>query len=58
MVLSEKEFNKKPWIALNLAMLDFPYYDYKGKGEDIVISSKEDADKYLGKYMNRSKKKE
>jgi len=29
--LTEAELMEKSWIAVNLEMCDFPYYDYKAK---------------------------
>jgi hypothetical protein len=29
--LTDKELMNKSWIALNLELMDYPYYDYKSK---------------------------
>ena len=46
--LSDKEIMDRPWILTQIESCDFPNYNPKGKK---VITSKEEADKYLDKYM-------
>jgi len=55
--LTDKELMRMTWISLNLQMTDFPYYDHKGKKEDIYVTDKDEADAYLSKFKNRSKHK-
>jgi hypothetical protein len=45
--LTDKEVMNKSWIALNLEMADFPWYDYKGKR---VITGEKASD-FLNKYI-------
>jgi len=45
--LTDNELMNKSWIALNLEMADFPYWDYSAKR---VIRGKE-ADARLQKYI-------
>jgi hypothetical protein len=47
--LTDEEVMNKSWIALNLEMVDFPYYDYSAKK---VIHDKDQANQILSKYMN------
>lgn len=46
--LTDEEVMNKSWIALNLEMADFPWYDPKGKK---VIKGAAAVDA-LSKYMN------
>jgi len=46
--LSENEIMTRPWILTQIESLDFPQWNSKKKK---VIVSKEDADKYLDKYI-------
>lgn len=45
--LTDEELMNKSWIALNLEMQDFPYYDYNAKKEVRV----EDTGKMLNKIL-------
>jgi len=45
--LTDAELMNKSWIALNLEMADYPYWDYSGKR---VVKGKE-ADAILNKYI-------
>lgn len=45
--LTDEELMRKSWLAANLEMRDFPYYDYKAKR----IVKKEDSDKILTKIF-------
>jgi len=46
--LSDKEIMERPWILTQIESCDFPNWNPKAKK---VIKSKEQADKYLEKYM-------
>jgi hypothetical protein len=35
--LSDSELMEKSWIALNLELLDFPYYNYRSKKKATVV---------------------
>jgi hypothetical protein len=45
--LTDKEIMKRPWIVTQIESADFPYWSSTKKK---VISSREEADKYLSKY--------
>ena len=46
--LSDKEIMDRPWILTQIESCDFPNWNPKAKK---IITSKEEADKYLDKYM-------
>ena len=48
--LTNDELMNTPWISLCLQMGDFPYFDYKAKGGDEIIT--EDPN-ILRKYMKK-----
>ena len=48
--LTDEELMDKSWIALNLEMYDFPYYDYKAKK---VISEREETEKIFAKIFKK-----
>jgi len=45
--LSDEELMRKSWIAVNLEMHDFPYYDYNAKS----TVSKDDTGSTLAKIL-------
>jgi hypothetical protein len=45
--LTETELMNKSWIALNIEMSDYPYWDYSGKK---VVKGKAASD-YLQKFI-------
>lgn len=49
--LSDSELMEKSWIALNLELLDFPYYDYRAKKTKVVDI--EDTGEMLSKLGQR-----
>jgi len=48
--LTDEELMNKSWIALNLEMADFPYYDYSGDNVPIIVP-KEKTGKMLSKLF-------
>ena len=49
--LTEEELMNKSWIALNLEMKDYPYFDHKAKK---VITDKASGDNFLNKLKMNS----
>jgi len=50
--LTDEELMNKSWIALNLELADFPYWDYDDKSKPIVVPKGK-----TGEMLNKLSKK-
>ena len=51
--LTDSEIMNKSWIALNLEMADFPYWDYKAKNGPIKVTDPAMIAAVLGKHKKK-----